>query len=186
MLENRSREAANEQYCPIIRESADSDVPAIQKIYAYYVVQGLSTFEEDVPNVAELHSRREAILAPRLPYLVATWQGEVVGYAYASKYRSRSAYRYAIEDSVYVAHDFHAKGIGTNLLSKLIQRCECGPWRQMIAVIGDSGNSASVRLHARLGFVAVGTLKSVGFKLDRWVDTVLMQRQLAAGDRTKP
>ena len=121
-----------------------------------------------------------------LPYLVADIDGAVVGYSYAALYRARSAYRFTIEDSVYVDEGAMGKGVGRALLSAVIARCEAGQWRQMIAVIGDSGNVASIRLHASLGFRLVGTLRAVGFKMGRWADTVLMQRELGAGDRTPP
>ena len=161
-----------------MRDGNESDVAAIQPIYAYYVLQGLATFEEIPPALDDLLSRRDAILLAGLPYLVATENGQIVGYAYASTYRSRPAYRYTVEDSVYVTAGRHSQGIGTALLSALIARCEAGVWKQMVAVIGDSGNAASIALHTRLGFERVGVLKAVGFKLGQWVDTVLMQRAL--------
>jgi L-amino acid N-acyltransferase YncA len=126
------------------------------------------------------------VLGRALPYLVAAIDEEVVGYAYASPYRARSAYRFSIENSVYVDHRRHRAGIGRTLLSALIARCEGGGWRQMVAVIGDSANIASIALHERLGFRMVGTLRAVGFKFGRFVDTVLMQRELGAGERTLP
>jgi phosphinothricin acetyltransferase len=122
--------------------------------------------------------RRAAVLALRLPYLVAERDGRTVGYSYATPYRARSAYRFTIENSVYVEADLRGAGIGYMLLSALIARCETRDWRQMIAVIGDSANTASIGLHAKLGFQPVGTLRAVGFKFGRWVDTVLMQRAL--------
>jgi phosphinothricin acetyltransferase len=121
-----------------------------------------------------------------LPYIVAEVDGQVVGYCYASSYRPRPAYRYTVEDSVYLAPKMGGRGLGTALLRALIARCESGPWRQMLAVIGDSGNEASIALHRRMGFQPTGTFKSVGFKFGRWVDSVLMQRSLGAGDRTRP
>ncbi len=131
-------------------------------------------------------SRRIAVLAAGLPYLVAVRDGEVVGFSYATGFRARSGYRHTVEDSVYVAEGLRGRGIGSALLQALIVRCETGPWRQMIGVIGDSGNAASIALHRRLGFHLVGTLGSAGLKLGRWVDVVLMQRALGAGDRTLP
>jgi len=121
-----------------------------------------------------------------LPYLVAEIDGQVVGYAYATQYRPRSAYRHSLEDSVYVREGFGGRGIGVALLAELIARCETGPWRQMIAVIGDSGNAPSIGLHRKLGFREAGLLTAVGFKFGRWVDSVLMQRPLGEGDRTLP
>jgi L-amino acid N-acyltransferase YncA len=169
-----------------IRDLGEEDLAGMQRIYAYHVLHGLATFEEIPPAAAELAKRRAAILDSGLPCLAADIGGELVGYAYASPYRSRSAYRCAIEDSVYVAHRLTGRGIGSALLAALIARCESGPWRQMLAVIGDSGNAASVALHRRAGFAPIGTFASVGFKLGRWVDTVLMQRPLGAGDARPP
>jgi phosphinothricin acetyltransferase len=131
-------------------------------------------------------SRRAAVLAHGLPYLVATISDRVVGYCYAAPYRPRPAYRYTIEDSVYVASDMAGRGIGSALLRELIDRCEQGSWRQMLAVIGNSENAGSIGLHASVGFQTVGTFRSVGFKFGRWVDSVLMQRALGDGDRTNP
>jgi L-amino acid N-acyltransferase YncA len=162
-----------------VRDSTESDLAAIGQIYAFYVLNSLATFEETRPGVDDLRARKQKVAAAGLPYLVATINGEVVGYAYAAPYRPRAAYLYTVEDSVYVRHDLHSKGIGTALLTTLIERCEAGRWRQMIAVIGDSANIGSVALHKRLGFEHVGTLKAVGYKFGRWVDTILMQRSLA-------
>lgn len=169
-----------------VRDARRDDFDAIARIYAPYVQHGLSTFEETAPSAAELLARHDAVSAADLPYLVATLEERVVGYCYASVYRPRAAYRYTIEDSVYVEPDLQGRGIGLGLLDALIARCEAGPWRQMLAVIGDSGNVASIALHRRAGFVPAGTLTSVGFKLGRWVDTVLMQRSLGSGDRNAP
>jgi phosphinothricin acetyltransferase len=170
----------------LVRESAEQDLAAIAEIYAHHVRSGLASFEEVPPTLAELQLRRSAVLDSALPYLVAELDGEVAGYAYASGYRSRSAYRYTIEDSVYVADTVRGRGIGAALLAALLERCEAGPWRQMLAVIGDSGNAASIALHRRYGFELVGTFTAVGFKLGRWVDTVLMQRALGSGARAAP
>ena len=169
-----------------LRDAVEDDMGDVQAIYAFHVWQGLATFEEAPPSTQELLSRRASVLALGLPYLIAEIDGRVVGYSYATDYRPRTAYRYTIEDSVYVADGQHGRGIGTRLLAQLIARCEHGPWRQMLAVIGHSGNAASIALHRRLGFEPVGTFKSVGFKLGRWVDTVLMQRSLSAGDSINP
>jgi phosphinothricin acetyltransferase len=163
---------------PVIRDATAGDFDAIARIYSHYVLHALATFEEAPPSADEMRARHAAIVAAGLPYLVAELDGEITGYAYASAYRARSAYRHTIEDSVYVADGFGGRGIGLALLSTLIARCEQGPWRQMVAVIGSSGNTGSIALHARLGFEHVGVLRNVGFKLGGWVDSVLMQRPL--------
>jgi phosphinothricin acetyltransferase len=169
-----------------IRDSTQTDIAAIHAIYAHYVRHGSATFEEVPPAIDELVLRRASILERGLPFIVAESAGRVVGYSYATAFHSRAAYRYTIEDSIYVAHGLGGHGIGSALLRELVARCEAGPWRQMIAVIGDSGNGASIALHRRMGFRPVGTLNSTGFKFGRWVDVVLMQRPLGAGDATPP
>ncbi len=169
-----------------IREAHEADLTAIQSIYAQHVRHGLGSFEEVPPSVDELVARRRAVMALGLPYLVAERNAAIVGYSYATAYHSRSGYRYAVEDSVYVAEEESGQGIGSALLRTLVARCETGPWRQMIAVVGNSANVASIALHRRMGFRTVGTLSSVGFKLGRWVDVVLMQRALNTGDETLP
>ena len=168
----------------IVRDTEDADLPTIQTIYAHEVLHGLATFEEVPPTIDGLLTRRAGIVKLALPYLTAELGGEVVGYSYAAPYRPRLAYRYTLEDTVYVAEGMQGRGIGQALLSALIARCEPAPWRQMIAVIGDSDNAGSIALHQRLGFRNVGTLDAVGFKLGRWVDTVLMQRALGPGHHT--
>lgn len=170
----------------IIRPSRDDDIPAIAAIYGHHVLHGLASFEEVPPDEAEIARRRADILARNLPYLTAELDGRVVGYAYAGLYRPRSAYRFSVEDSIYVAADAPRRGIGRALLSDLIARCAALGYRQMVAVIGDTGNTASIALHAALGFRVVGTLPSVGFKHGRWVDSVFMQRPLGAGDSLLP
>jgi L-amino acid N-acyltransferase YncA len=159
---------------------------AVAGIYAKYVLTGLASFEEVPPSLDEMKSRRHGVLGLGLPYLVAELDGRIVGYSYATLYRARPAYRYTVEDSVYVESGLQGRGIGTALLAELIARCERGPWRQMLAVIGDSGNTGSIALHRRLGFTPRGTLVAVGFKLGRWVDSVFMQRALAPGDSQQP
>ena len=170
----------------VVRDANDSDMTAVQSIYAHHVLHGLSTFEEVPPSTDELMSRRAVILNMGLPYLVAERDGEVLGYAYAASYRPRAAYRFSIENSVYVAEGCGGNGVGSALLEALIQRCEKGPWRQMLAVIGNGENAASIALHQRMGFAMVGTFNAVGFKHGRWVDTVLMQRALGEGAETHP
>lgn len=170
----------------LIRDSREEDIAAVNEIYGYYVRHGAASFEEEPPSEDELARRRSSVLDHGLPYLAAEINDEVVGYSYASPYRTRSAYRFSIENSVYVDHRHHRRGIGQALLAALLARCETGQWRQMIAVIGDSANISSIALHERLGFRNVGTLRSVGFKFGLWVDTVLMQRELNSGDRNSP
>jgi phosphinothricin acetyltransferase len=169
-----------------VRPSTAADLPAIQTIYAHHVTHGLGTFEEVPPNVDEMAERRLAIVERALPHLVAEADGRILGYAHAGPYRPRPAYRYTVEDSVYVAPDAVRHGVGRALLGALIEICEAGPWRQMVAMIGDRGNTGSVALHAALGFHEAGHLKAVGFKLGRWVDVVIMQRALGAGDVGDP
>jgi L-amino acid N-acyltransferase YncA len=171
---------------PTIRCAGNSDMAAIRAIYAHYVLNGIATFEETPPSVDDMISRRNTVVAAELPYLVAENDLRIVGYCYASAYRPRSAYRFTVEDSVYVAHDMQRRGIGRALLGALIARCEAGCWRQMVAVIGNSGNAGSIALHERMGFAPVGTLVGVGFKFGRWVDSVLMQRALNEGTRSLP
>ena len=171
---------------PLIRDARDEDMPQIQAIYAHHVLHGLASFEEAPPSVEELRTRRQGVLALGLPYLVAADGDRIAGYAYATLYRTRPAYRHTVEDSVYVREGEGGRGVGSVLLKTLIERCAAGPWRQMIAVIGDRDNAASIGLHARHGFRRVGTLEAVGFKFGRWVDSVLMQRELGQGDKTLP
>ena len=169
-----------------VRDANESDMPVVQSICAHYVLHGLATFEETPPTVEDMLARRSLVIDAGLPYLVGEHGGAVVGYCYAAAHHPRSAYRYTIEDSVYVAHGLRGRGVGGALLQELIARCEQGPWRQMLAVIGDSDNAASIALHRRVGFAPAGGFRSVGFKLGRWVDTVLMQRPLGPGDATAP
>ena len=164
----------------LVRDAREDDVAQIQAIYAYYVRHGTASFEEEAPDLAEMQRRRREVLARGLPYLVAELEGRVAGYSYATPYRTRSAYRFSIENSVYVDPAHPRAGIGRALLAELIARCERGDWRQMIAVIGDSAHAASIGLHASLGFRHVGTLEAVGFKFGRWLDSVLMQRALGS------
>jgi L-amino acid N-acyltransferase YncA len=171
--------AATKRNCTI-RDSCEADIPRVQAIYAFHVLHGLASFEEEPPSIDELHRRRADVLERRLPYLVAEMDREVVGYSYAVPYRSRPAYRFTTENSVYVDHCLTGRGIGRSLLCALISRCTEAGCHQMVAVIGDSANIASIGLHKRLGFLHVGTLRAVGFKFGRWVDSVLMQRALVA------
>jgi phosphinothricin acetyltransferase len=170
----------------VVRDAAEADMEAVARIYAHHVERGLATFEEAAPTDEEMRARRLKVLAVGAPYLVAQIDGEIVGYCYAAPYHARPAYRHTLEDSVYVAPGRGGRGIGGALLAELIARCEAGPWRWMVAIIGDSGNSASIALHRRYGFEPVGTLRSVGFKHGRWVDTPIMQRVLGPGDSRPP
>lgn len=170
----------------ILRSADDNDDAAIQAIYAHHVVHGLASFEEEPPDVTQIRRRRCDILQQDLPYLVAQRGDEVAAFAYAGRYRPRAAYRYTIEDAVYVAPVFRRQGIGFRLLCTLVERSSALGYRQMIAVIGDSGNAASIGLHTAAGFAHVGILRAVGFKHGRWVDSVLMQRGLGQGDGEPP
>ncbi|WP_284616831.1 GNAT family N-acetyltransferase [Aquabacterium humicola] len=173
----------------VVRDAADADLPTIAAIYAHHVLHGRASFEEAPPDVNELRRRLAAVQTSGLPWLVAELDGRhggVAGYAYATPYRPRPAYRHTIEDSVYVAPELAGRGIGRALLRALIARCERGPWRQMLATVGHSGNAGSIGLHRSAGFELVGTLRSVGFKLGEWTDTVLMQRSLGPGDTQPP
>ncbi|MBV7483023.1 GNAT family N-acetyltransferase [Bordetella sp. BOR01] len=170
----------------IVRDSTAADMPAIQAIYAHHVLHGTASFELDPPSPDDMRARREAVLAQHMPYLVAELDGELVGYAYCTPYRPRPAYRHTVEDSVYVKPGKAGHGIGGRLLAALIERCTAGGWRQMLAVVGDSRNAASLALHASQGFHPAGTLRSVGYKFGQWRDTVLMQRALGDGDHCPP
>ena len=169
-----------------IRPSRDGDLAAITAIYGHHVLHGLASFEEIPPEAEELMRRRQEILAERLPYLVAERSGRVLGYCYASRYRTRSAYRFTLEDSIYIDAAEVGRGIGRALLGALIERCTELGYRQMVAVIGGSDQWPSIRLHEALGFTRTGLLTAVGFKFGGWVDTVLMQRPLGAGATASP
>jgi L-amino acid N-acyltransferase YncA len=162
----------------LVRPTTEDDLGEVTRIYSHYVLHSAATFEVDPPSRDEMAKRRSHILAIGLPYLVAEHEGAIAGYAYASEYRPRPAYRFTVEDSIYIDPQYVGQGCGLALLGTVIELCEQGPWRQMIAVIGDSGNYASIRLHRRFGFRDAGTLFSVGFKFNQWVDTALMQREL--------
>lgn len=166
----------------VIRDATEADMEAVQAIYAFYVTRTAASFEEIPPDVEEMKRRRAAVLARGLPYLVADDDGEVLGYAYAGAFRTRSAYRYTIEDSIYVAPFVVRRGIGRALLAELITRCTALGFRQMIGVIGDSANQGSIGVHRSLGFRQEGVLRGVGLKFGRWVDVVIMHRPLAGED----
>lgn len=169
-----------------IRACDEGDVAEIAAIYAHHVLTGLASFETEPPSAAEMARRRADLVGRGMPYLVAVEDGEVVGYAYAGPFRARPAYGHTVEDSVYVRADRARRGIGRILLKVLIAECAGRGFRQAVAVIGDSGNAGSIRVHEAVGFRRVGTLRAVGFKFDRWVDVVQMQRPLGDGDVTLP
>jgi phosphinothricin acetyltransferase len=170
----------------LIRDSRDDDVPAIQAVYAHHVLHGTGTFELDPPTVPDMHARRADVLKNGFPYLVAEGGGRVLGYAYANWFRMRPAYRFTVEDSIYVAEDARGRGVGRTLLDALAGRCERIGCRQLLAIIGDSANTGSIALHARCGFRSAGTMRATGWKHGRWLDTVIMQRELGASDREPP
>jgi len=169
-----------------IRPTTVADLPSITEIYAQAVRVGTATFELVPPDLAEMTRRFRALTDGGFPYLVAVMDGDVAGYAYASSYRPRPAYRFTVENSVYLRPAIHRRGIGRQLLEQLIAECETRGFRQMIAVIGDSANAASVGVHAACGFEMIGTHPSVGLKFGRWLDTVMMQRELGEGASTVP
>jgi len=169
-----------------IRPSEAADLPALTRIYAHAVTHGTASFELTPPDEAEMARRRDAILAGGYPHIVAVQDDEIAGYAYASAFRPRPAYRFTVEDSVYVAPEHQGNGIGSALLRALVAACEERGFRQMIAVIGDSASLGSIRLHEQSGFAHAGRLPSVGFKHEAWRDIILMQRALGEGDATPP
>jgi len=169
-----------------IRAVAPTDLPAITAIYKHAVLHGTATFELDPPDLIEMTRRFEALAAGGFPYLVAIMEDVVVGYAYAGPYRPRPAYRFTVENSVYLDPTAQGRRIGTRLMQDLIAASEERGYRQMIAVIGDSANVASIGVHVRAGFEMVGTHRNVGFKFGRWLDTVMMQRALGEGGTTIP
>jgi phosphinothricin acetyltransferase len=169
-----------------LRDSEPEDVPAITAIYRHAVLNGRASFELVPPDEAEMAARRAALVAAGYPHIVALQSAHVVGYAYAGAWRPRPAYALTVENSVYVHPDWHGRGAGRALLARLIAEAERRGFRQMIAVIGDSANRSSIELHRSLGFAHVGTLASVGWKHERWLDSVLMQRRLGPGDDAPP
>ncbi len=170
----------------LIRNVTDADLNVIQAIYAHWVTTDTASFEIDAPSVEEMRQRRASVLEKGWPYIAAEIDGQVVGYAYANAFRVRPAYRFLVEHSVYVHPDARRGGIARLLLAELITRCEQAGARQMIAVIGNSRNAASIGLHRAMGFEPIGTIKSAGWKFDQWLDVVLMQRSLALGDTAPP
>jgi phosphinothricin acetyltransferase len=171
---------------PLIRSATPADLPAITAIYDQAVRFGTATFELTPPDLAEMTRRFETLTGAGFPYLVAVADRAIAGYAYAGPYRPRPAYRFTVENSIYLDPAAHRRGIGTALLGELVRQCEARGFRQMIAVIGDSANAGSIGLHRKAGFAPIGTLTDVGFKFGRWLDSVLMQRTLGDGGRTVP
>ena len=169
-----------------IRTALPGDIAAITRIYANAVIHGTASFELEPPDEAEMTRRQSALLARRFPYIVAELGGAVAGYAYAGPYRDRRAYDWCIEDSIYIAPELQRRGIGRLLLMRLIAESETLGFRQMIGVIGDTANAASVAVHAACGFRLIGTFQSIGYKHGRWLDTVLMQRALGSSDTAAP
>lgn len=169
-----------------IRPARASDIPGITGIYGHAVRHGTASFEIEPPSEADMMGRFEGVLAANRPYLVAELDGLLAGFSYAGAYHARPGYRWTVEDSIYVAPAAQRTGIGRALLFRLIVECDMLGYRQMIAVVGDSANAASIELHRQAGFRMVGTLESVGFKFGRWLDSVLMQRSLGEGARTMP
>ncbi len=166
----------------LLRPSRDDDIHAITAVYGWHVAHGTGTFETEPPDAAEMARRRADVLVKGLPWLVFDHGGEVKGFAYANPFRPRPAYRFSLEDSVYLAADVAGRGFGRLLLAELLARCEDTGARQMMAVIGDSANAGSIGVHRSLGFEQVGVLRAAGRKFDRWLDVVLMQRKLGCGD----
>jgi len=170
----------------IVRPAREADAATLAAIYGDAVLHGFGTFEEEPPSAADMDARRRAVQDRGLPYLVAEQAGQVLGFAYAGPFRPRAAYRYTLEDSVYVSPDAKGQGVGRTMLEAVIAACEALGVRQLMAVIGDSGNSGSIALHRALGFEQTGVGRSVGFKHGRWVDIVHMQKPLNGGDTLPP
>lgn len=171
---------------PLIRPSRDEDIPAIAAIYAHHVLHGTGTFETEPPNASDMASRRADVLSKGLPYLVAVHDGEILGFAYGNWFKPRPAYRYSVEDSVYLAPGMDRKGLGRALLAELLARCEAAGIRKVMAIIGDSANAGSVGVHRALGFTQVGIVEACGWKFGAWRDIVIMQKTLGPGNAEPP
>jgi phosphinothricin acetyltransferase len=169
-----------------IRPATPADIPAIARIYAEAVTRGTASFELEPPDEAEMSRRMQTLLDGGFPYVAATIGGALAGYAYAGPYRPRRAYRFSVEDSIYVDPGAQRQGVGRALLTSLIEESERKGFRQMVAVIGDSAQTPSIEIHRALGFRMIGAIENVGYKFDRWLDTVLMQRALGPGATTAP
>ena len=170
----------------LIRPCSPEDLAAITAIYAQQVLHGTGTFETVPPTLAEMTARRDDVLAKQLPFLVAEDAGEIIGFAYCNWFKARPAYRYSAEDSIYLSPEAQRRGLGRALLTELAARAEAAGVRKLIAVIGDSANAGSIGLHRSVGFQQVGVLTSCGWKFDRWLDVVLMEKVLGAGDQCPP
>jgi len=171
---------------PLIRPSSLDDLPAITAIYAHHVLHGTGSFETEPPSLADMTARRADVLAKGLPYLVAEHQGDIAGFAYGNWFKPRPAYRYSVEDSIYMAPDLQRRGLGRALLAELLARLETVGIRKVMAVIGDSANTGSVGLHLALGFTQVGIVESCGWKFGAWRDIVIMQKAIGPGDTQPP
>ena len=171
---------------PLIRPSTDADLAAITRIYGHHVQHGTGTFETTPPTEAEMATRRADVLGKGLPWLVVELDGQVLGFAYGNWFKPRPAYRFSVEDSIYLAPEAAGKGLGRALLAELLAQLERGGTRKVMAVIGDSANAGSIGVHRALGFEHVGVVQSCGWKFGRWLDIVLMQKTLGAGNTTSP
>ena len=170
----------------LIRPSLDSDLPAIASVYGHHVLNSTGTFETEPPSVQDMATRRQDVLNRQLPWLVAESGGEVVGFAYGNWFKPRAAYRFSVEDSIYLAPGHQGRGVGRALLAELLAQLEARGVRKVMSVIGDSANAGSVGLHTALGFERVGVIEACGWKFNRWLDIVLMQKNLGAGSGTAP
>lgn len=171
---------------PLIRPSREEDIPAITAIYGHHVLHSTGTFETEPPSVADMMTRRADVLSKGLPYLIAEEEGKIVGFAYGNWFKPRPAYRFSVEDSIYLAPDLHRRGLGRALLAELLARLEAVGVRKAMAVIGDSANAGSVGVHRSLGFKEIGTITSCGWKFGAWRDIVIMEKTLGAGDTQPP
>jgi phosphinothricin acetyltransferase len=171
---------------PLIRPSREDDLPAITAIYAHHVLHGTGTFETEPPSLEEMARRREDVAARGLPWLVVERAGQVLGFAYGNWFKPRPAYRYSVEDSIYIAQEARGQGLGRALLAELLAQLQARGIRKAMAVIGDSANAGSIGLHSALGFCHVGVVRACGWKFGRWLDIVLMEKTLGAGDTTPP
>ena len=171
---------------PLIRPSSDADLPAITAIYAHHVLHGTGSFETEPPSVADMMARRADVLSKGLPYLVVEQDGKIAGFAYGNWFKPRPAYRYSVEDSIYMAPDLQGKGLGRALLAELMARFEAVGIRKVMAIVGDSANTGSVGIHLALGFTQVGIVDSCGWKFGAWRDIVIMQKTLGLGNTQPP